>query len=51
MPKVRVDGFSLSIDGFGVGAAQDLERPLDEHGMELHQWLFDTQTFRTWVLA
>lgn len=46
MSKVRVAGFSLSIDGFGAGPTQDLEHPLGEHGMELHEWLFDTQTFR-----
>lgn len=45
MPKVRVACFSLSIDGFGAGPAQDLEHPLGENGMELHGWLFDTQTF------
>lgn len=46
MSKVRVANFSLSIDGFGAGPAQSLEHPLGENGMELHEWLFDTQTFR-----
>ena len=46
MSKVRVANFSLSIDGFGAGPAQDLEHPLGENGMELHEWLFNTQTFR-----
>jgi dihydrofolate reductase len=46
MPKVRVASFSLSIDGFGAGPGQDLEHPLGENGMELHEWFFDTQTFR-----
>lgn len=46
MPKVRVAGFSVSLDGFGAGPAQDLEHPLGENGMELHEWLFETQTFR-----
>jgi dihydrofolate reductase len=46
MPTVRVANFSLSIDGFGAGAAQDLEHPLGENGMELHEWLLRTQTFR-----
>jgi dihydrofolate reductase len=46
MSKVRVANFSLSIDGFGAGPAQDLEHPLGENGMELHEWLFGTQTFR-----
>jgi dihydrofolate reductase len=47
MSKVRVANFSLSIDGFGAGPAQDVEHPLGENGMELHEWLFDTRTFRT----
>jgi hypothetical protein len=46
MSKVRVANFSLSIDGFGAGPAQDVEHPLGENGMELHEWLFDTRTFR-----
>ncbi|HEY3815903.1 MAG TPA: dihydrofolate reductase family protein [Polyangiaceae bacterium] len=46
MSKVRVANFSLSIDGFGAGSAQDLEHPLGENGMELHEWFFDTRTFR-----
>jgi dihydrofolate reductase len=47
MSKVRVANFSLSVDGFGAGPAQDLEHPLGENGMELHEWLFNTRTFRT----
>jgi dihydrofolate reductase len=46
MSKVRVANFSVSIDGFGAGPAQDVEHPLGENGMELHEWLFDTRTFR-----
>jgi dihydrofolate reductase len=45
MSRVRVANFSLSIDGFGAGPAQDLEHPLGENGMELHEWLFHTRTF------
>ncbi len=46
MSKVRVANFSVSIDGFGAGPAQDVEHPLGENGMELHEWLFGTRTFR-----
>src|SRR5262245_6695989 len=28
VPKLRVHGFALSIDGYGVGPDQDLENPL-----------------------
>lgn len=46
MPKVRVAGFSISIDGFGAGPEQSLENPLGKRGTELHQWFFGTRTFR-----
>jgi len=46
MAKLRVAAFSVSIDGFGAGPNQRLEHPLGENGMDLHQWLFDTSTFR-----
>lgn len=45
MSKVRVAGFSLSLDGYGAGPNQRLEHPLGENGLELHQWLFETTTF------
>jgi dihydrofolate reductase len=47
MPKVRVAGFSISIDGFGAGPRQSLENPLGERGRELHEWAFGTRTFQT----
>jgi dihydrofolate reductase len=46
MSKLRVAAFSISIDGYGAGPDQRLEQPLGEDGMELHQWFFDTLTFR-----
>lgn len=46
MPKVRVSGFSLSVDGFGAGPEQGASAPLGKLGMELHQWLFGTKAFR-----
>ena len=46
MTKVRVAGFSISIDGFGAGLDQSLEDPLGKRGLELHEWLFGTRTFR-----
>jgi hypothetical protein len=38
MTKVRVAGFSISLDGFGAGPEQSLENPLGKRGLELHQW-------------
>jgi dihydrofolate reductase len=47
MAKVRVAGFSLSVDGFGAGPGQSLEHPLGQRGKELHEWAFGTRTFHT----
>ncbi len=46
MTKVRVAGFSVSIDGFGAGIEQSLQQPLGKDGMDLMQWFFPTRTFR-----
>ena len=46
MTKVRVRGFSISLDGFGAGPDQSLENPLGKRGLELHRWFFGTRTFR-----
>jgi dihydrofolate reductase len=46
MAKVRVAGFSVSIDGFGAGPDQSLEDPLGKRGPELFQWYFPTRSFR-----
>jgi dihydrofolate reductase len=45
MSKLRVAAFSISIDGFGAGPAQDLENPMGVGGMALHEWVFGTKTF------
>ena len=47
MGRVRVAGFSLSLDGFGAGPDQSLQDPLGKRGRELHGWFFGTKTFRT----
>ncbi|WP_424681433.1 dihydrofolate reductase family protein [Frateuria sp. YIM B11624] len=46
MGKVRVAGFSLSIDGFGAGVEQSLHDPLGKRGPEPFRWFFGTRTFR-----
>jgi len=46
MSKLRVNAFSISIDGFGAGTDQSLEQPMGVGGMALHQWVFDTKTFQ-----
>ena len=46
-PRVRVEGFTISLDGYGAGPQQDLANPLGLGGTELHQWLFPTRTIQT----
>ncbi|MEQ8523915.1 dihydrofolate reductase family protein [Gracilimonas sp.] len=47
MQKLRVESFSISIDGFGAGPDQSLENPLGVGGEDLHQWFFPTKTFQS----
>jgi len=49
MSKVRVSGFSVSIDGYGAGPNQDLANPLGVGGPGLHPWLRDTRTFHNMI--
>jgi len=43
MSKLRVQSFAVSIDGYGAGPNQDLEKPLGERGPELMEWLFHSR--------
>ena len=49
MSKVRVAGFSVSLDGFSAGIEQSLQDPLGKRGPDIFQWYFPTRTFRTMV--
>lgn len=51
MSRVRVDSFSISLDGYGAGPHQDLQNPLGLGGTELHQWFYPTRTFQHNVLG
>jgi dihydrofolate reductase len=46
MSRLRVAGFTISIDGYGAGPDQDLANPLGIGGQALHEWLLDTRTFQ-----
>jgi dihydrofolate reductase len=46
MPKLRVNAFAISLDGYGAGPAQDRDNPLGRGGMALHEWFFPTRTFQ-----
>ena len=51
MPKLRVQGFSISLDGYGAGPGQSLANPLGVGGMALHQWVFPTRTLQTMLFG
>ena len=47
MTRVRVEGYTISLDGYGAGPDQDINNPLGIGGTELHQWLFPTRTLQS----
>ncbi|HEX6030000.1 MAG TPA: dihydrofolate reductase family protein [Tepidiformaceae bacterium] len=47
MSKLRVDSFTISIDGYGAGPHQSMEEPLGVGGESLHEWMVTTETFRS----
>src|ERR1700753_3799168 len=51
MTRVRVDTFTISLDGYGAGPHQDIQNPLGVGGTDLHQWLVPTRTFRRNILG
>ncbi len=46
MPKLRVNSFAISLDGYGAGPDQGLDNPLGRGGMDLHAWFYPTRTFQ-----
>ena len=51
MPKLRVESFTVSLDGYGAGPNQSVENPLGVGGASLHAWAFATRTFHKQVLG
>ena len=45
MPELRVHNFSVSIDGFGAGPRQGIDKPLGVDGLKLHEWVFQTRAW------
>ena len=45
MSRIRIAGFSVSLDGFSAGVEQSLADPLGKRGPELFQWYFPTLAF------
>jgi dihydrofolate reductase len=46
MSKLRVESFTISLDGYGAGPNQDLSNPLGVGGKSLHGWAMSTRTFQ-----
>jgi dihydrofolate reductase len=46
MAKLRVNSFTVSLDGYGAGPDQTVEHPLGVGGEDLHGWMVTTRTFR-----
>jgi dihydrofolate reductase len=46
LSKLRVNSFTISIDGYGAGPNQSLENPLGVGGETLHEWMIATKTFQ-----
>jgi dihydrofolate reductase len=45
--KLRVQSFSVSLDGYSAGPNQSLQAPLGVMGEELFQWFFPTNVFQS----
>src|SRR4030095_6847659 len=46
MPKLRVQSFAVSIDGYSAGPNQDIDNPLRVRGPELSEWFFQSRVWR-----
>ncbi len=44
--KLRVNCFSISLDGYGAGPSQSVKTPLGVGGEELHRWFIPTEAFQ-----
>jgi dihydrofolate reductase len=49
MARLRVHNFSISLDGYGAGPDQALERPIGVGGERLHEWIFRTRYGREMI--
>jgi dihydrofolate reductase len=45
MSKVRIHSFSISLDGYGAGSNQSLDKPMGVGSEELHNWFRKTADF------
>ena len=49
MSLVRVQHFTISLDGFGTGEGLSLEEPFGHAGQRLHQWMLGTRWWHALV--
>lgn len=46
MTRVRVESFTISLDGYGAGPEQSLDNPLGVGGEAMHDWVVSTRAWR-----
>lgn len=46
MTRIRVESFTISLDGYGAGPDQGVDNPLGAGGLVLHDWIVSTRTWR-----
>lgn len=46
MTRVRVESFTISLDGYGAGPDQSVDNPLGVGGESLHHWIISTRAWR-----
>ena len=46
MSRLRVQSYTISLDGYGAGPAQSQQEPLGVGGEDLHPWLVESRMFR-----
>ena len=46
MTRVRVETFTISIDGYGAGPEQDVDNPLGVGAEHMHEWLVASRAWR-----
>lgn len=51
MSRLRIESFSVFLDGFGAGPHQSLEHPMGVGFMAATEWIFATRTFQRLVLG
>lgn len=46
MTQVRVESFTISLDGYGAGPDQSVDNPLGVGGEALHNWIISTRSWQ-----